>query len=97
MSKPFYIAGTKSKQSTTAEVVDIAARHFVYKLYDATNGQPGVWQVLGKVIGERQETVARAVERGWIIVQEDDVGRIKVRSALLTEEGRRVARKGLRG
>jgi hypothetical protein len=33
----------------------------------------------------------------WIIVQNDDVGRIKVQSALLTDEGRRLARKGLRG
>ena len=97
MSKPFYIAGSKSKQSRSNEVVDIAARYLVYKLYDATNGQPGVWQVIGKVIGERQETVMRAVERGWVIVQEVDVGRIKVRSGLLTEEGRRVARRALTG
>jgi membrane-bound ClpP family serine protease len=95
MFRPFVIAAAKSKPPRTAEASDIAARYLVYKVYDATNGDPGAWQVLGK-IGERLETVARAVERGWIIVQEEGVGRIKVQSGLLTEEGRRVARRGLR-
>ena len=78
----------------TAEAVDVAARHLVYLLYEATRGQPNTWQVLGK-IGERPETVARAVERGWLIVRDDRIGRIKVQSGLLTEEGRRLARKAM--
>ena len=43
--------------------------------------------------------VARAVERGWVVVTErDGGGRVsKKKSAALTDEGRRVARKGLRG
>jgi hypothetical protein len=94
MSKPYFIAGTKSKPSRTAEVIDVAARYLVYKLYDATSGEAGAWQTLSK-IGERPETVARAVERGWVIVGQRDGGR--VRSASLTDEGRRIARKGLRG
>jgi hypothetical protein len=94
MSKPFFIAGTKTKPPRTAEVIDVAARYLVYKLYDATSGEAGAWQNLSK-IGERPETVARAVERGWVIVGQRDGGR--VRSASLTDEGRRIARKGLRG
>jgi hypothetical protein len=80
----------------TRSQLDIAARYFLYKLYDATNRQPGAWQVLGKMIGESKETVKRAVERGWVIVREDAVGGVKVRGGMLTDEGRRVARRGLR-
>jgi hypothetical protein len=40
---------------------------------------------------ERLEIVARAVERGWIIIRDDRIGRIKVQSGLLTREGRRLA------
>ena len=94
--KSYLVVPRKSKAPPTAETLDIAARYFLYKLYDATNRQPGAWQVLGKTIGESKETVKRAVERGWIIVQEDAVGGIKGRSSMLTDEGRRVARRGLR-
>ena len=84
-----------SKPPRTAEAIDIAARYLLYKLYDATNRQPGAWQALGKMIGESRETVARAVKRGWITVREEGVARTKVRSGMLTGEGRRVVRKGL--
>lgn len=53
--------------------------------------------MLGKMIGESKETVKRAVERGWVAVRDDVVGKVKVRSGMLTEEGRRAARKSLRG
>ena len=79
----------------TAEAVDVAARHMMYVLYEATGGRPDAWQGLGK-IGERPETIVRAVERGWLIVRDDRIGRIKVQSGLLTEEGRRLARKAMR-
>ena len=88
----------KSKPPRTAEALDVAARYFLYKLYDATNRQPGAWQVLGKMIGESKETVARAVERGWVVVRDEAaVGKVKVRSGMLTDEGRQVARRALRG
>jgi hypothetical protein len=90
---PFIPRRTKSAASTTVEAIDVAARHLVYKLYEATNGQPGAWQVVGK-IGERPATVARAVQRGWVVVRDDGVGKGKVRSASLTGEGRLLARKG---
>jgi hypothetical protein len=73
-----------------SEAVDSAARNLLYKLYDATAGRPGAWQVLGNT-EERLETVARAVARGWIIIRDDRIGRIKVQSGLLTREGRRLA------
>jgi hypothetical protein len=94
--KPSIVVPRRSKALPTAEALDIAARYFLYKLYDATNRQPGAWQVLGKMIGESKETVKRAVERGWVIVREDAVGGVKVRGGMLTDEGRRVARRGLR-
>ena len=58
-----------------SEAVDSAARNLLYKLYDATAGRPGAWQVLGNTEG-RLETVARAVARGWIIIRDDRIGRI---------------------
>ena len=73
-----------------SEAVDSAARNLLYKLYDATAGRPGAWQVRGNTEG-RLETVARAVARGWIIIRDDRIGRIKVQSGLLTREGRRLA------
>ena len=94
--KPYLVVPRKSKAPPTAEALDVAARYFLYKLYDATNRKPGAWQVLGKTIGESKETVQRAVERGWVIVQEDAAVGVKVRSGMLTDEGRRVARRGLR-
>jgi hypothetical protein len=44
---------------------------------------------------EVQATVARAVERGWVIVRDDRKGRTNARSASLTDQGRRMARKSL--
>ena len=73
-----------------SEAVDGAARYLLYKLFDATAGRSDAWQVLGNT-DERLETVARAVERGWIIIRDDRIGRIKVQSGLLTREGRRLA------
>jgi hypothetical protein len=94
--KPRIVVPRKSKPPPTAEALDIAARYFLYSLYDATNREPGAWQVLGKTLSESKETVQRAVERGWVIVRENAVGGVKVRSGMLTDEGRRVARRGLR-
>jgi len=48
--KPYLVVPPKSKAPPPAEALDIAARYFLYKLYYATNRQPGAWQVLGKMI-----------------------------------------------
>ena len=60
-NKPFFSPTTKSKPRRTGEAVDVAARYFVYELYDATSGQAGAWKVLREK-GQVQATVARAVE-----------------------------------
>jgi hypothetical protein len=71
---------------------EVAARYFVYKLYEATDGQPMQWRVLHGM-GESAATISRAVERGWVILQEVR-GKPLDRKAALTDEGRRLARKG---
>jgi hypothetical protein len=81
-----------SKIVKTRDVADVAARYFVYKLYEATDGQPMQWQLLHGM-GESAATISGAVERGWVILQ-DLKGKPLERKAALTDEGRRLARKG---
>jgi hypothetical protein len=81
--------GRVTKQSEAA--LDIAARYFVYKLYNATDGQRMRWEVLHGM-GESAASVARAVERGWVVLQET-TGRPLERRAALTDEGRRLGRR----
>jgi hypothetical protein len=50
------------------------------------------WRLLHGM-GESAATVARAVERGWVHLQ-CVVGKPLERKAALTDEGRRLARKG---
>jgi type II secretory pathway component PulK len=93
-SNAFNIAQTKGKPKTTktADAIDVAARYFVYKLYEATDGQSMQWRLLHGM-GESAATVARAVERGWVHLQ-CVAGKPLERKAALTDEGRRLARKG---
>src|SRR5271169_5642996 len=86
--------GTRSK--TTGDAIDVAARYFVYKLYEATDHHPMAWHVL-RGMGEEPATVERAVQRGWVIVRPDDSGRLTGQSGCLTDEGRLLALKGHRG
>jgi hypothetical protein len=94
-SKPFFSPTSNTKPRRTGEAVDVAARYFVYELYDATSGDAGAWKELREK-GQVQATVARAVERGWAIVRVEGKGKSKVRSASLTDDGRRLALKSLR-
>jgi hypothetical protein len=57
-----------------------------------TDRQPLQWQVLHGM-GESAATIFRAVERGWVILQ-DVRGKPLDRKASFTDEGRRPARKG---
>ena len=82
----------KPKVMNTLDAIDAAARYFVYKLYEATDGRPIQWQVL-LGMGESAATISRAVDRGWVALQ-DVRGKPLDRKAALTDEGRRVARKG---
>jgi hypothetical protein len=76
----------------TLDATEVAARHFVYKLYDTAEGQPMQWSVLHGM-GESAATISRAIERGWVVLQEV-MGEPLDRKAALTDEGRRLARKG---
>jgi hypothetical protein len=94
--KPVVLPRAKSQTSrTTGEAIDIAARYFVYKLFDATGGNMALWHPV-RMLREAAETVSRAAERGWVIVRDEGDGRAKQQSAALTEVGRLLARKALR-
>jgi hypothetical protein len=83
---------SRAKVIKTRDGIDVAARYFVYKLYEATGGQPMQWKVL-LGMGESAATISRAVECGWVVLQ-DVRGKPLDRRAALTDEGRRLARKG---
>lgn len=95
MSKRFVISPTRSKPSGSLEGVDVAARYFVYKLYDAAGGKAAPWQPVNG-FQEAAAVVSRAVERGWVLVRDEGMGRAKRATAMLTEAGRLMARKALR-
>jgi hypothetical protein len=88
----FHIPKGKSKATKTRDGTDVAAQYFVYKLYEATNGQPKEWETL-RGMDESRVTVTRAVERGWVILQDVTSNPLN-RKAALTDGGRRLARKG---
>jgi hypothetical protein len=90
--RPFTIPKNKDapKGVKIADTVDVAARYFVYKLYEATDGQPKAWAKL-QGIDESRVTIERAVERGWVVIQGS---KPLERKAALTDEGRRLARRG---
>ena len=89
----FKTNGTRPK---TGDAIDVAARYFVYKLFEATDHRPMAWHVL-RGIGEPPATIARAVQRGWVVIRPDNTGRLSGQSGCLTDEGRLLALKGLRG
>ena len=94
-SKTFTIGKSKSAPKAAAKdggAIDIAARYFVYKLYEATDGRRLQSWALHEM-GETAATVSRAVERGWAVLG-DGQGRPRDRSATLTDEGRKLARRG---
>ena len=76
--------------------VDVATLYLVYNLYLAViSGTRGMAQPL-RDMDENVETLARAVERGWVEVFE----RLRKNGAVerlvaLTDEGRRLARSNL--
>ena len=42
-------AKTMRRHAKTADATEIAARYFVYKLYEATGGYPMQWAALGGI------------------------------------------------
>jgi hypothetical protein len=102
VSKRFVIPTAKSKSLRTSEGLDVAARYLLYKLHDLSRGTSAApsWQSV-EALGEASATVDRAVERGWVVIRDNGnkgkaKAKVKERWAALTEEGRAVARKGLR-
>ena len=91
-NRTFNIPKSKGKSFKTLDAIDVAAKYFVYKLYEATDRRPMQWQVL-LGLGESAATISRAVEHGWVILQNVQ-GTPLDRKAALTDEGRRLARKG---
>ena len=92
---PFNAAVSAKRRAKAIKIRDgteVAARHFVYKLYDTTDGNAKQWKALHGM-GESAATISRAVERGWVVLQ-DVRGKPLDRRAALTDEGRRLARKG---
>ena len=83
----------QGKSFKTIDAIDVAARYFVYKLYDATRRDRIQWVPL-KGIDESQTTIERAVELGWAVVQRRSGVSLRQSEAALTEEGRRLARMG---
>jgi type II secretory pathway component PulK len=88
----FHSTPTGKPKVMTLNAIDVAARYFVYKLYEATDGQPMQWATL-RGMDESRATVARAIERGWVVLQGVG-GKPLDRKAALTGDGRRLARKG---
>jgi hypothetical protein len=93
VSKTFNIFASKAQPRATRDALDVAARYFIYKLYDATRREPMQWASL-QGIDEAPATIARAVELGWVVLLPRAGGKLLKREAALTDEGRRIARKG---
>jgi hypothetical protein len=89
---PFRALTANNPTRVIRDGTDVAARHFVYKLYDTTRGEAMQWQLLHGM-GESAVTISRAVERGWVVLQ-GARGKPLDRKAALTDEGRRITRKG---
>ena len=80
------------RHAKAVDVTEIAARYFIYELYEATGGYPMQWAALNG-IDESAATISRAVERGWVVLQGVG-GKPLDRKAALTDDGRRLARNG---
>ena len=94
-SKNFSVFGSKrkSKAVATQGALDVAAKYFVYKLYDATRHDRMQWLTL-RGIDESEATIERAVERGWVVLRRRGGANLRQSEAALTEEGRKLARTG---
>ena len=88
-----FASTAKPKVVRTCGALDVAARYFVYKLYDATRRDRIQWVPL-KGIDESQAPIERAVERGWAVLWRRPAAGPRQREAALTEQGRRLARMG---
>jgi hypothetical protein len=81
-----------NRGAKTVDATEIAARNVVYRLSDATAGEPARWATLRRMY-ESRAAIARAVERGWVILWGTSGKPLELKVAL-TDEGRRLARRG---
>jgi hypothetical protein len=93
VNRTFNIPKSKGKSFKTIDAIGVAARYFVYKLYDATRRDQVQWVPL-KGIDESPVTIERAVELGWAVLQRRPGASQRQSEAALTDEGRRLARMG---
>jgi hypothetical protein len=94
-SRPIAVPKKRATTNRAETGLDVAARYFVYKLYDDAGGRRMQWQVLYGM-GESATSIARAVERGWVVIQEA-AGKPLERRAALTDEGQRLGRRVKKG
>jgi hypothetical protein len=87
-NRTFNIPKSKGKSFKTIRAIDVAAS----STNCMTGRQPMQWAALHG-LGESAATISRAVELGWVILQ-DVRGKPLDRKAALTDEGRRLPRKG---
>jgi hypothetical protein len=84
--------GDEGTPSSHTDRVDVAARYLVYNLFLAVIS--GTRQL--RDLDEKVETLARAVERGWVeVFERRRKSGDMVRLIALTDEGRRMARRNL--
>jgi hypothetical protein len=84
--------GMDRRLAKTVDETEIAARNAVYRLLDATAGQPMRWATLPRMY-ESRASIFRAVERGWVVLWGTSGKPLQLKAAL-TDEGRRLARRG---
>src|SRR4030081_248549 len=85
VSRTFNIFASKAPPKATRDALDVAARYFIYKLYDATRREPTQWASM-KGIDESPATIARAVELGWVVFQPGRGGKSRTNEAGLIGE-----------
>jgi hypothetical protein len=82
----------EGKPGSHTDRVDVAARYLVYNLYLAAISETVETRQL-RDLDEKVETLARAVERGWVeVFERRRKSGDMVRLIALTDEGRRMAR-----
>jgi hypothetical protein len=80
IATPFHAPAAKGRPKVIKirDGTDVAARYLVYKLYDATGGQPMQWHVLlGK--GESAATISRQLSEAGSFSMEPSRGRARER------------------
>ncbi|WP_170303897.1 hypothetical protein [Reyranella soli] len=85
----------ENNRNHPADNLDVSARYLVYNIFIAMSGMPEASRLLQN-LGENEQILARAVERGWVeVIERRRKSGAMARLVALTDEGRRMARKSL--